>query len=147
MQSLLYPLHFYPSTTLHYPHFPHVHHTPSSNGKRKDIDDWQKCNLGKIPSNAIVTADFKTDQQKQIYWTLINYAQQFYASDGFIVSLCIGMCVCMVMCAWGSTWVCGLGYVHGCVHGSMYRCVYGYVCIDVSMGGCMGMYMGVSAFV
>ncbi|KAK2174910.1 hypothetical protein NP493_768g01007 [Ridgeia piscesae] len=52
-----------------------------TDGTRKDIDEWANCNLGEIPSNAIVTADFKTAEQRAIYWTLINYAQQFFASD------------------------------------------------------------------
>ena len=29
----------------------------------------------------IIFSDFHTDQDREIYWTLINYAQQFFASD------------------------------------------------------------------
>ncbi|CAH1784042.1 unnamed protein product [Owenia fusiformis] len=50
-------------------------------GKRKAIDDWADCNLGEVPSNAVVTAHFKTTKEKKIYWNLLNYAQQFFASD------------------------------------------------------------------
>ena len=27
-----------------------------NDGTRKDIDDWEDCNLGKLPPNAVVTA-------------------------------------------------------------------------------------------
>ena len=27
-----------------------------NDGTRKDIDDWENCNLGKLPPNAVVTA-------------------------------------------------------------------------------------------
>ena len=27
-----------------------------NDGTRKDIDDWEHCNLGKLPPNAVVTA-------------------------------------------------------------------------------------------
>jgi len=52
-----------------------------NDGTRRDIDDWQDCNNGEIPANAIVTADFKSERDREIYWTLLNYAQQFFASD------------------------------------------------------------------
>jgi len=52
-----------------------------NDGTRRDIDGWADCNMGEVPANAIVTADFKTPNEREIYWTLLNYAQQFFASD------------------------------------------------------------------
>ncbi|ESO04012.1 hypothetical protein HELRODRAFT_99809 [Helobdella robusta] len=51
-------------------------------GKRSSIDKWNECNLGYVPSNAVMTAGFKSDDKKQIYWTLLSYAQQFFDADG-----------------------------------------------------------------
>ncbi|CAD5117088.1 DgyrCDS5901 [Dimorphilus gyrociliatus] len=50
-------------------------------GTRKPIDNWKDCHLTEIPASAVVTASFKTTKQREIYWTLLNYAQQFFASD------------------------------------------------------------------
>jgi len=52
-----------------------------NDGTRRDIDQWRDCNMGEIPANAIVTAGFKTEEQRLIYWTLLNFGQQFFASD------------------------------------------------------------------
>jgi len=52
-----------------------------NDGTRKDIDSWADCNMGEVPSNAIVTASFKSQKEREIYWTLLNFAQQFFASD------------------------------------------------------------------
>jgi len=52
-----------------------------NDGTRADIDNWANCNMGPVPSNAIVTADFKTQEERRIYWILLNFAQQFFASD------------------------------------------------------------------
>lgn len=52
-----------------------------NDGKRADIDSWEDCNMGEVPSNAIVTASFQSERNREIFWTLINYAQQFFASD------------------------------------------------------------------
>jgi len=52
-----------------------------NDGTRADVDSWETCNMGEVPSNAIVTANFKTAQEREIFWTLLNYAQQFFASD------------------------------------------------------------------
>lgn len=52
-----------------------------NDGTRKDIDDWEHCNLGKLPPNAVVTAGFKSQKERGIYWTLLNFAQQFFDAD------------------------------------------------------------------
>jgi len=52
-----------------------------NDGTRRSIDGWAECNLGEVPANAIVTADYKTPNEREIFWTLLNYAQQFFASD------------------------------------------------------------------
>ena len=55
-----------------------------NDGTRAAIDDWLGCNMGEVPSNAIVTADFKTQEERRIYWILLNFAQQFFASDRYV---------------------------------------------------------------
>ncbi|KAK3096152.1 hypothetical protein FSP39_023802 [Pinctada imbricata] len=50
-------------------------------GSRRGIDEWQNCHLGRVPSNAVVTAQYKSEQDKLIYWQLLNYGQQFFSSD------------------------------------------------------------------
>lgn len=52
-----------------------------NDGTRADIDSWASCNMGEVPSNAIVTSAFKSQMDREIFWTLLNYAQQFFASD------------------------------------------------------------------
>lgn len=52
-----------------------------NDGTRKDIDQWDTCNLGHLPPNAIMTAGFKTENERQIYWTLLNFAEQFFDAD------------------------------------------------------------------
>lgn len=52
-----------------------------NDGTRNDIDQWATCNLGLLPPNAIVTAGFKTANERGIFWTLLNFAEQFYDSD------------------------------------------------------------------
>ena len=36
-----------------------------NDGTRRDIDDWESCNMGEIPANAIVTAGKKCLKQKE----------------------------------------------------------------------------------
>jgi len=52
-----------------------------NDGTRKDIDDWADCYLASIPNNAIVTAGFKSAKERDIFWTLLNFAQQFFDAD------------------------------------------------------------------
>ncbi|KAL8576233.1 hypothetical protein ACOMHN_006156 [Nucella lapillus] len=50
-------------------------------GRRLNIDHFEVCHLGEVPSNAIVTSGGKTTRQKDIIWNLLNYGQQFFSSD------------------------------------------------------------------
>ncbi|XP_021352485.1 melanotransferrin-like isoform X1 [Mizuhopecten yessoensis] len=50
-------------------------------GSRTQIDNWRNCHLGKVPANAVVTAQYKSEEEKHIYWQLMNYGQQFFSSD------------------------------------------------------------------
>ncbi|PAA68741.1 hypothetical protein BOX15_Mlig014692g1 [Macrostomum lignano] len=52
-----------------------------ADGSRREVQDWQDCNLGRIPGNTLVTGAYKTEEQKQTMWQLLKYAQTFYASD------------------------------------------------------------------
>jgi melanoma-associated antigen p97 len=52
-----------------------------NDGTRANIDDWSKCNLGTLPSNAVMTAGFKTQDERTIFWTMLNFAQQFFDAD------------------------------------------------------------------
>uniref|UniRef100_A0A0L8GW35 Transferrin-like domain-containing protein n=1 Tax=Octopus bimaculoides TaxID=37653 RepID=A0A0L8GW35_OCTBM len=47
---------------------------------RANIDDWEKCQLGKVPANAIVTGSYKDNSTIQNYWNLLNYGQEFFLS-------------------------------------------------------------------
>nr|XP_027202008.1 melanotransferrin-like [Dermatophagoides pteronyssinus] len=49
-------------------------------GSRAEVQDYNRCNLGQVSTNAIVTNKFKPYYQKEAYITLFIYAQQFYGS-------------------------------------------------------------------
>ncbi|OAF65402.1 Serotransferrin, partial [Intoshia linei] len=50
-------------------------------GGRESVYNWKICNLGIVPSNVVVTVGFKTEQERFIYWSLLNYGQQFFSSS------------------------------------------------------------------
>ncbi|XP_064601903.1 melanotransferrin-like [Liolophura sinensis] len=50
-------------------------------GSRKAIDQYPSCNLGWVPSNVVVTGKHKSAREREIYWNLLNYAQQFFSTD------------------------------------------------------------------
>ncbi|XP_046549141.1 LOW QUALITY PROTEIN: melanotransferrin-like [Haliotis rubra] len=50
-------------------------------GRRVNIDKFSECHLGVVPANAIVTSKFKSAQEREIFWNLVNYGQQFFSSD------------------------------------------------------------------
>lgn len=50
-------------------------------GHRTNIDNWEQCHLGKVPANAIVTASYKSEAEREIFWNMLNYGQQFFSSD------------------------------------------------------------------
>ncbi|GAB1603632.1 melanotransferrin-like [Argonauta hians] len=50
-------------------------------GGRANIDDWEKCHLGRVPANAVMTARHKDNYTLENYWNLLNYGQQFFSSD------------------------------------------------------------------
>lgn len=50
-------------------------------GHRTNIDNWQNCHLGKVPANAIVTGSYKSQGEREIFWNMLNYGQQFFSSD------------------------------------------------------------------
>ncbi|KAK7109961.1 melanotransferrin-like [Littorina saxatilis] len=50
-------------------------------GRRLNIDHFDVCHLGEVPSNAIVTSGGKTTREKDIMWNVLNYGQQFFSSD------------------------------------------------------------------
>jgi len=50
-------------------------------GTRGNIDAWDRCNLGSVPSNAVMTAGFKSQAERNIFWTMLNFAQQFFDAD------------------------------------------------------------------
>lgn len=49
-------------------------------GSRSEVQDFAKCNLGQVATNALVTNKYKPHFQKEAYITLLIYAQQFYGS-------------------------------------------------------------------
>ncbi|OTF80557.1 Transferrin-like protein [Euroglyphus maynei] len=49
-------------------------------GSRAEVQDYNRCNLGQVANNAIVTNKFKPFYEKEAYVTLFIYAQQFYGS-------------------------------------------------------------------
>ena len=50
-------------------------------GTRAPIDNWERCYLGEVPAAAIVTAGFREKYERDIYWNLFSYGQQFFSSD------------------------------------------------------------------
>ncbi|XP_059175482.1 melanotransferrin-like isoform X2 [Physella acuta] len=50
-------------------------------GRRLNVDRFNECHLGEVPSNAIVTSASKSAAQKEIMWNVLNYGQQFFSSD------------------------------------------------------------------
>lgn len=50
-------------------------------GSRRGIDEWRNCHLGVVPANAVITSKYKTPAEREIYWNLLNYGQQFFSSD------------------------------------------------------------------
>lgn len=59
-------------------------------GRRLEIAQWRECNIGKVPGSTIVTAGFKTAEQRETMWTFLRHAQEHFSSDrlaSFIVVL------------------------------------------------------------
>ena len=50
-------------------------------GTRTAIDNWANCYLGTVPGAALVTASFKEQYEREIYWNMFSYGQQFFSSD------------------------------------------------------------------
>ncbi|CAH8527343.1 unnamed protein product [Schistosoma turkestanicum] len=50
-------------------------------GRRAEAHDWLHCNLGKIPSNVVVTANYKSENERTNMWRLLQYGQEYYSSD------------------------------------------------------------------
>ncbi|XP_064630505.1 melanotransferrin-like [Lineus longissimus] len=51
------------------------------NGHRMGIDQWKDCNLAKLRSPAIVTAGYKSEEDREIMWELLDYAQNYFSGD------------------------------------------------------------------
>ncbi|CAH8588496.1 unnamed protein product [Schistosoma margrebowiei] len=50
-------------------------------GRRTDVHNWINCNLGQISSNVIVTANYKSENERTNIWRLLQYGQEYYSSD------------------------------------------------------------------
>uniref|UniRef100_A0A3Q0KPX0 Family S60 non-peptidase homologue (S60 family) n=1 Tax=Schistosoma mansoni TaxID=6183 RepID=A0A3Q0KPX0_SCHMA len=50
-------------------------------GRRAEVHEWLTCNLGKIPSNVVVTANYKSENERTNMWRLLQYGQEYYSSD------------------------------------------------------------------
>ncbi|CAH8598809.1 unnamed protein product [Schistosoma haematobium] len=50
-------------------------------GRRAEVHDWITCNLGKISSNVVVTANYKSENERTNMWRLLQYGQEYYSSD------------------------------------------------------------------
>ncbi|TNN12749.1 Melanotransferrin [Schistosoma japonicum] len=50
-------------------------------GRRAEAHDWSTCNLGKISSNVVVTANYKSENERTNMWRLLQYGQEYYSSD------------------------------------------------------------------
>lgn len=65
-------------------------------GTRRDLPDYQNCNLGKVKANAVVTRGGEGYNETQInaYMNLLTYAQQYYGrkdADAFSFSMFYSM--------------------------------------------------------
>ncbi|KAL7062318.1 hypothetical protein AAHC03_01132 [Spirometra sp. Aus1] len=52
-----------------------------TDGRRQNVRNWQNCNLGKVPSNVVITASYKTENERMNMWRLLQYGQEYYGSD------------------------------------------------------------------
>ncbi|CAH8852683.1 unnamed protein product [Trichobilharzia szidati] len=51
-------------------------------GRRAEVHEWETCNLGKISSNVVVTANYKSENERTNMWRLLQYGQEYYSADG-----------------------------------------------------------------
>ncbi|VDP66481.1 unnamed protein product, partial [Schistosoma mattheei] len=54
-------------------------------GRRAEVHDWITCNLGKISSNVVVTANYKSENERTNMWRLLQYGQEYYSSDRYVI--------------------------------------------------------------
>ncbi|KAF7231798.1 hypothetical protein EG68_03894 [Paragonimus skrjabini miyazakii] len=52
-----------------------------SDGRREDVDKWSTCNLARIPSNVVVTASYKSENERTNMWRMLQYGQDYYSAD------------------------------------------------------------------
>ena len=50
-------------------------------GRRKSIEKFKECNLGKIPARLIMIGNHRSREQRMYLWHMLNYAQQLFGSD------------------------------------------------------------------
>ncbi|KER32159.1 hypothetical protein T265_01774 [Opisthorchis viverrini] len=52
-----------------------------ADGRRANIDQWATCNLARIPSSVVVTASYKSENERTNMWRLLQYGQEYYSAD------------------------------------------------------------------
>ncbi|KAF6773077.1 hypothetical protein AHF37_07694, partial [Paragonimus kellicotti] len=52
-----------------------------SDGRREDVDKWSTCNLARISSNVVVTASYKSENERTNMWRMLQYGQDYYSAD------------------------------------------------------------------
>ncbi|CAH8540764.1 unnamed protein product [Dicrocoelium dendriticum] len=52
-----------------------------TDGRRSEVNKWVTCNLGRIPSNAVVTASYKSENERTNMWRMLQYGQDYYSAD------------------------------------------------------------------
>ncbi|KAL4231745.1 negative regulation of tumor necrosis factor (ligand) superfamily member 11 production [Mactra antiquata] len=50
-------------------------------GTRVPIENWASCYLGVVPGAAMVTGSHVSQKDRDIYWNIFSYGQQFFSSD------------------------------------------------------------------
>lgn len=50
-------------------------------GTRVPIENWATCYLGVVPGAAMVTGSHVSQADRDIYWNIFSYGQQFFSSD------------------------------------------------------------------
>ncbi|CAL8099185.1 unnamed protein product [Calicophoron daubneyi] len=50
-------------------------------GRRANADQWPTCHLARIPSNVVVTASYKSENERTNMWRMLQYGQEYYSAD------------------------------------------------------------------
>lgn len=56
-------------------------------GTRRSTEKYDECNLMKVPSRVVMVGGFRTDIQRSYLWNMLNFAQQLFGSDTYVINV------------------------------------------------------------